>query len=78
MNSAYKAFSRVYQPTFRVAMCAFNWEEPEMLEGPGAIRRLPEFIKSKGLRKVLIVTDKGLMGIGLLNSLFEEMAKAGD
>ncbi len=77
MNSAYKAFSRAYQQTFRVAMCAFNWEEPEMLEGPGAIRRLPEFIKSKGLRKVLIVTDKGLMGIGLLNSLFEEMAKAG-
>ena len=77
MNGAYKAFSRVYQQTFRVAMCASNWEEPEMLEGPGAIRRLPEFIKNKGLRKVLIVTDKGLMGIGLLNSLFEEMAKAG-
>ncbi len=77
MNSAYKAFSRVYQQAFRAGMCVFNWEEPEMLEGPGAIRRLPEFIKSKGLRKVLIVTDKGLMGIGLLNSLFEEMAKAG-
>ena len=77
MNSAYKAFSRAYQQTFRVAMCTFNWDEPEMLEGPGAIRRLPEFIKKKGLKKVLIVTDKGLMGIGLLNSLFEEMAKAG-
>ena len=77
MNSAYKAFSRVYQQTFRVAMCTFNWDEPEMLEGPGAIRRLPAFIKSKGLKKVLIVTDKGLMGLGILNSLFEEMEKAG-
>ena len=72
-----KAFFRAYQQTFRVAMCVFDWSEPTLLEGPGAIRKLPEFIKSKGLKKVLIVTDKGLMGIHLLDSLFEEMEKAG-
>ena len=72
-----KAFFRVYQQTFRVAMCIFDWSEPTLLEGPGAIRKLPEFIKSKGLSKVLIVTDKGLMGIHLLDSLFEELDKAG-
>ncbi len=72
-----KAFYRVYQQTFRVAMCVFDWSEPTLLEGPGAIKKLPEFIKSKGLKKVLVVTDKGLMGIHLLDSLFEEMEKAG-
>ena len=72
-----KAFFRVYQQTFRVAMCIFDWSEPTLLEGPGAIRKLPEFIKSKGLNKVLVVTDKGLMGIHLLDSLFEELDKAG-
>ena len=72
-----KAFFRVYQQSFRVAMCIFDWSEPTLLEGPGAIRKLPEFIKSKGLNKVLIVTDKGLMGIHLLDSLFEELDKAG-
>lgn len=72
-----KAFFRVYQQTFRVAMCIFDWSEPTLLEGPGAIKKLPEFIKSKGLKKVLIVTDKGLMGIGLLKSLFEELENAG-
>ena len=72
-----KAFYRVYQQTFRVAMCVFDWSEPTLLEGPGAIKKLPEFIKGKGLKKVLIVTDKGLMGIHLLDSLFEEMTKAG-
>lgn len=72
-----KAFFRVYQQTFRVAMCVFDWSEPTLLEGPGAIRKLPEFIKSKGLKKVLIVTDKGLMGLHLLDSLFEELDKAG-
>ena len=72
-----KAFFRVYQQTFRVAMCVFDWSEPTLLEGPGSIRKLPEFIKSKGLNKVLIVTDKGLMGLHLLDSLFEELDKAG-
>ena len=72
-----KAFFRAYQSVFKIAMFAFDWTEPETLEGPGAIRKLPEFIKSKGVNKVLIVTDKGLMGIHLLDSLFEEMTKAG-
>ena len=72
-----KAFFRVYQQTFRVAMCVFDWSEPTLLEGPGAIKKLPAFIKSKGLNKVLVVTDKGLMGIHLLDSLFEELDKAG-
>ena len=72
-----KAFFRAYQSAFKIAMFAFDWSEPETLEGPGAIRKLPEFIKSKGVNKVLIVTDKGLMSIHLLDSLFEEMTKAG-
>ena len=72
-----KAFFRAYQSVFKIAMFAFDWSEPETLEGPGAIRKLPEFIKSKGVNKVLVVTDKGLMGIHLLDSLFEEMTKAG-
>ena len=72
-----KAFFRAYQSAFKIAMFAFDWSEPETLEGPGAIRKLPEFIKSKGVNKVLVVTDKGLMGIHLLDSLFEEMTKAG-
>lgn len=72
-----KAYYRTFQTVFKFAMFIFDWSEPQLLEGPGAIRQLPEFIKSKGLKKVLVVTDKGLMGIHLLDSLFEELNKAG-
>ncbi len=72
-----KAFYRAFQMTFKYAMFVFDWSEPELLEGPGAIRKLPEFIKSKGVKKVLVVTDKGLMGLHLLDPLFEEMEKSG-
>ncbi len=74
-----KAYYRTYQVVFKIATCLpmFDWSEPYVLEGPGAVRKLPEFIKSKGISKVLVVTDKGLMSIHLLDSLFEEMEKAG-
>ncbi|MGN0485862.1 MAG: iron-containing alcohol dehydrogenase [Acutalibacteraceae bacterium] len=72
-----KAFYRVFQQTFKIAMYAFDWSEPETLEGPGAIKRLPALIKSKGLSNVLIVTDKGLMSLHLLDSLFAELDKEG-
>jgi len=74
-----KAYCRIYQKAFFIAQCTpfFDWSEPYVIDGPGAIRKLPEFIKSKGLDNVLVVTDKGLMGIHLLDSLFEELDKAG-
>ena len=58
-------------------MCFMNWKEPELLEGEGAVLRLPSFIKDKGINKVLVVTDKGLMGIHLLDPMFEELKKQG-
>ncbi len=72
-----KAFFRTYQSVFKIAMCAFDWSEPELLEGEGAIERLPAFIKTKGLKKVLIVTDKGLTSLHLLDGLYAKLEEEG-
>lgn len=72
-----KAFFRTYQSVFKIAMCAFDWSEPELLEGAGAIERLPAFIKTKGLKKVLIVTDKGLTSLHLLDGLYAKLDEEG-
>ncbi len=69
------AFCRVYQKTFKMVMPVFNWDEPELLKGAGAIKDLPALVKSKGVSNVLVVTDKGLMGLNLLDSLFENLEK---
>ena len=58
-------------------MCFMNWSEPQLLEGEGAVLKLPKFIKDKGLNRVLVVTDKGLMSIHLLDPLFEELKAQG-
>lgn len=72
-----KAFCRIYQGVFKIGMYALPWSIPQTLEGPGAIIKLPALIKEKGYSKILVVTDKGLMGLGLLDSLFEALKEAG-
>ena len=68
-----KFYYRVSQKVLKLAMCFMNWAEPQLLEGGNAVLKLPKFIKDKGINKVLIVTDKGLMGLHLLDPLFEEL-----
>ena len=72
-----KAYYRVNQKVLKLAMCFMNWKEPELLEGEGAVLKLPTFIKDKGINKVLVVTDKGLMNLHILDPLFEELNKVG-
>ena len=72
-----KVYYRTFQKVLKWAMCFMNWKEPTLLEGDGAVLRLPKFIKDKGLNKVLVVTDKGLMGLHLLDPMLEELNKQG-
>lgn len=64
------AFYRTYQGVYKVAMGALDWTPPKLLQGAGAIKKLPALVKEQGVKNVLIVTDKGLMGLHLLDSLF--------
>ena len=72
-----KCYYRINQKVLMFAMCFMNWKEPTLLEGDGAVLRLPSFVKDKGINKVLVVTDKGLMNLHLLDPFFEEMKKQG-
>lgn len=72
-----KIWYRIYQNVFKVAMCFMDWSEPELLEGAGSVLKLPEFIKNKGINKVLVVTDKGLMNLHLLDPLFAKLDEVG-
>ena len=72
-----KCWYRIYQRVFKVAMCFMDWSAPQLLEGAGSILRLPELIKSKGVKKVLVVTDKGLIALHLLDPLFAKLDEVG-
>lgn len=61
----------------RIAMNFLPWREPILIKGEGSLTRLPEFIKNEGVERVLVVTDAGLMELGLLEPLFLELKKVG-
>ncbi len=70
-------YYRAYQKIMKIAMFFLDWSEPELLTGPGAILKLPEVIKQRGISKVMIVTDKGLMSLNLLDGLFGKLEEEG-
>lgn len=77
MSKLFNAYCRVYQKVIFAGTFFLDWTRPELLKGSGAVKQLPAAIKEKGLSKVLVVTDKGLMSLGLLGSLFEELENTG-
>ena len=71
------AYYRAFQKIMKIAMFFMDWSEPELLTGPGAILKLPGVIKQRGISKVMIVTDKGLMSLNLLDGLFGKLEEEG-
>ena len=73
-----KCWYRINQKVLKLAMGFMDWKEPKLFEGEGSTLKLPKFIKEEmKLDRVLVVTDKGLMGLHLLDPLFGELKKEG-
>ncbi len=77
MSVLYNAYCRTFQKVMKVAVNFLDWTEPEIIRGAGCVKQLPAAIKAKGVTTVLVVTDKGLMGLNLLDGLFDALAKEG-
>ena len=73
--------SRLYCRTFQIVLWIASyflpWRQPQLLEGAGSLGKLPALIKSKGIGNVLIVTDHGLVALGLMDSLLSGLSAAG-
>lgn len=73
-----KIYCRVFQAVMKVANYFLGYRTPELVsEGPGSIKKLPKIILGKGVKNVLLVTDQGLVKIGLPKSLMDAMDEAG-
>ena len=71
------AYYRTFQKTMKFAVNFLDWTPPHLLKGAGAIKELPALVKAQGINNVLVVTDKGLMGLHLLDSLFSGLDAEG-
>ena len=74
MNALY---CRIFQTGMKLANYFIGYRTPELIEGAGSITKLPTFIKQNGINRVLLVTDNGLIKLGLPNSLIKAMDEVG-
>ncbi|MBP2242159.1 alcohol dehydrogenase class IV [Cytobacillus eiseniae] len=65
----YRLYCRIYQSTYRIVSRLLPWRQPILLQGENSLSKLPKLISSKGIDHVLIVTDKGIVSLGLMDSL---------
>ncbi|MFS0864783.1 iron-containing alcohol dehydrogenase [Fredinandcohnia sp. 179-A 10B2 NHS] len=73
----YKLYCRSYQKVFKVASNFLPWRNPELVEGEGSIQLLPGMIKKQNIESVLIVTDMGIVSIGLMDELLNSLKNEG-
>jgi alcohol dehydrogenase class IV len=70
-------FSRLYQTGLRAASFVLPWRKPELLQGAGSIQKLSGVMKELNFHKVLIVTDKGITALGLMDPMLKGFEKDG-
>lgn len=71
----YNAYCRIYQKTYKSLSPFLPWREPELIEGPNSLDRLPDIIKQKEISRILIVTDSGITALGLMDGLLLSLQK---
>lgn len=70
MNIFKKAYCRIYQGVFKIAMPLLPYREPTTLD---SVLEIKSVLKSNGIKKVLLVTDKGLKERNLTDTLENDL-----
>ncbi len=68
-----KALYRTQQRVMRVAASVLPFSTPGLLTGPGSVKQLAENVSVRGLKKILLVTDKVLMDLELPRDLLRSL-----
>ncbi|MDE7328864.1 MAG: iron-containing alcohol dehydrogenase [Clostridia bacterium] len=65
MNIFQKSWCRFYQKTIYAVSPFLPWRQPKLLDLKEGIKDLPKFIKDKGFKCALLVTDPMLINLGM-------------
>ncbi len=75
--SAKKRFYRAYQGVMKVAANVLPFPVPVLLTGPGSVGKLAENISVRGHKKILVVSDKVLVELKLVERLLGALCEQG-
>ena len=71
MNPLKRTYCRTFQTILKLSIPFLPYRKPKIL---GSIKAIPEILKKKKINSVLIVTDKGLMELGLLDRMKQALS----
>lgn len=74
MNKIKKLYCRSFQNIFKLALPFLPYRKPEII---GSVKKLPEIIKKRKCDNVLIITDAGIMKLGLTGRLEKALSDNG-
>ena len=74
MRLARRAWCRVYQTAFRIALPVLPYFEPQVAD---SVEKVPELLAKRGVTTALLVTDPGVARLGLTHGLEDALAAAG-
>lgn len=72
MNIFRKAYCRIYQTAFRLALPVLPYREPKILHD---IRDVSKELKALNIHRVLLITDKPLYSLGITKGLEESLRR---
>ncbi|ETI66732.1 iron-containing alcohol dehydrogenase [Neobacillus vireti LMG 21834] len=61
----------------KIASTFMPWREPELLVGENSLKELPKLIKRNNIETVLIVTDQGIVSVGLMDNFLNDLRAEG-
>lgn len=73
----YRLCCRIFQQGMKLANYAIPYRMPRYREGDGALQYVPQILRANGVTHPLLVTDKQIVKLGLLQGLLDALAKAG-
>ena len=70
-NTLERIWCRTFQAVLKVGNYFMGYRMPHYLEGPGTIRELGTFLRSKGINDILVVTGSGMVRRGQVQPMLD-------
>ena len=74
MSDGRRLWCRIYQLCFKIALPLLPYRKPKLIEG---VENIPDVLLTKKLGKVIIITDKSIINLGLADNLFNSLKDNG-
>ena len=71
MNIFRKMYCRIFQNALKLTLPILPYRKPKIT---GSVKNIPDLLKRKNCSSVLVITDKGIRGLGLTDRLEEALA----